>query len=82
MKIHKKKSYCVAKVTEKDDENNLVVDYLKQNYDQLHVFKDYENKNEIGCTLELSEIVMRLPKPLIGRRGGTYFFDHKINLNI
>ena len=57
-----------------------MVDFLKQYLEQKDVFLVSESPDDEDMQVNLDEIVMLLPKPLIAKRGGKYFFDGKIHL--
>ena len=72
--------YFVAKIMHIDNEE-ILVNYLKQDFDHPDLFTDSVSKKDNNCSIQINEIVMLLAMPVIPRRGGRYLFNAKINLN-
>ena len=73
-------SYFVAKINKVVNTNNIVIDYLKQNFDHPDVFHKTDIYKENNYAIKLTSLVMKLPKPVIYRRGNKYTFCGKISL--
>ena len=78
--VSKKDRKFVAKINKVNTKNKIVVDFLKQNYDQKDVFHVSTAQIDIDMHIRLKDIIMILPTPLEAKRGGKYIFDGKIYL--
>ena len=78
--ISKKTRNFVAIIKDVKEEKLIVVNFLKQHFEQKDVFLVSESRDDEEMHVNLDDIVMLLPKPLLARRGGKYFFDGKIHL--
>ena len=63
----------VALITEIEDEDEIGVDFLKQNSKSKDVFHVSEAKSDSDKIISLNDIIMILPKPVSMRRGQKYF---------
>ena len=77
---NKKTCQYVAQIINITNEDEIFIDYLKQNFDKPNIFTRSEDDNENECPIKLKEIVMILPEPASTHRGN-YRFDGKISLN-
>ena len=93
VEIQKKKCkitlrYYVAKITNIEDEEEIIIDYLQQDFDYDQKFRN-PIENDVGKGTELSKIVMVLQDP-DKIRGGVIFprivnlkkFEKKMNMNL
>ena len=69
----------VAKITEIDIEDNIVVEYLKSVFGSPDVFVRYPKPKNETYPVGLGEIVMVLPQPVINRRKNKFFFNGPIH---
>ena len=62
------------------ENNTVVIDYLKHNFDHKDVFHKSDNMSELDYEIPMTAIVMKLPAPEKHRRGNKYFFNCEIDL--
>ena len=74
----KKISQFVAKIIAIEDENEIGVDFLKQDFDHPDTFLTQTSVKENDQGVDLVNIVMVLPQP--GKVKGKYIFPGRLSL--
>ena len=76
----KRKHYYVAEIIDFDDDEGVIINYLKQHETHDDIFIDTGFESWKNYAVPVDSIVMKLSQPEMYQRGNKYQFNYKINL--
>ena len=70
-----------AQITKLENESNIQIDYLKQDFDQPEALLEFTSEEEKNWIITVKDIIMKLPEPIEKKRG-KFIFSSKMKLNM